>query len=109
MHSATAVHDLPPPALAVRNLMEQVFYSILFPTKRNHLLVARNTIYLFGLVAAEIERGKHLNMEMERNFTDYVYASFTKPGKVCSAVHCHVSDASSSCRIPIWFSSRFCT
>lgn len=24
VHSATAVHDLPPPALAVRNLMEQV-------------------------------------------------------------------------------------
>jgi len=40
VHSATAVHDLPPPALAVRNLMEQVCLLIFFPTKRSHLLGA---------------------------------------------------------------------
>jgi hypothetical protein len=51
VHSATAVHDLPPPALAVRNLMEQVCLSSL----------------VFGLVVSDIERGKQLNMDMRRN------------------------------------------
>lgn len=33
VHSATAVHDLPPPALAVRNLMEQVCLLFSVSTK----------------------------------------------------------------------------
>ena len=50
VHSATAVHDLPPPALAVRNLMEQVA-SASYPLALEASCLKQNLISLVCLSA----------------------------------------------------------
>jgi hypothetical protein len=88
VQSATSAHGLPRPALAVRNLMEQVTLWLL---------------YIFCCIA--------------EHSTDFIHGwplltfkcSCIIQGQICSSLHCNVSYAPPARRIPIWFIGWFCS
>lgn len=74
VHSATSVHDLPPPALAVRNLMEQVMQM------QMQMLLYTYT-YFSDATATVTVTG--------------IYFWMNQPGSICTPVNHNVKDAPS--------------
>lgn len=92
VQSATSAHGLPRPALAVRNLMEQVAFTsshhlFVNPSVVHNRLLCQFVFLINGLILVSVA----FLFELE--------------GQVCPSLHCHVSDASPTGRISMWFLS----